>query len=306
MTLRRQVTTAAAASAASGVLRPPGGRLASRSGAVQRQEPGSGHRVRVALPGDIAKDGSPVWYSGGKLAADLSWPKLARPRTGPGPHPATRDGGGADRDLGPRRAQSPPGRRTHPRPSGNRPGRGRRRRVGGLRHAARGSRRARQPRPAAGRRCLRPGGPRALRSHPGPDPGRGQAAPRRPADRRAGLPHNEPRWPRSCWSSGWPPSPRRSRGCGGPAARRPGRRRARAAERLHAAADTPAGPGRSEPPRVLRPAALADASFPAPPRPFPADPGAATKAQASPARSSTVPPPWQHIITSPHRSLRRR
>jgi hypothetical protein len=30
----------------------------------------------VALPGDIAKDGGPVWYGGGKLAADLTWPKL--------------------------------------------------------------------------------------------------------------------------------------------------------------------------------------------------------------------------------------
>ena len=30
----------------------------------------------VALPGDTAKDGGPVWYGGGKLAADLTWPKL--------------------------------------------------------------------------------------------------------------------------------------------------------------------------------------------------------------------------------------
>jgi hypothetical protein len=32
----------------------------------------------VALPGDTAKDGGPVWYGGGKLAADLTWPKLRR------------------------------------------------------------------------------------------------------------------------------------------------------------------------------------------------------------------------------------
>jgi len=56
----------------------------------------------------------------------------------------------------------------------------------------------------------------------------------------------------------------------------------RAAERLHAAADTSEGPGRSEPPLVLRPAALADASFPAPPRPFPAEPVAATKRRPAP------------------------
>ena len=31
----------------------------------------------VALPGDRTRDGQPVWFGGGKLAADLSWPKLA-------------------------------------------------------------------------------------------------------------------------------------------------------------------------------------------------------------------------------------
>jgi hypothetical protein len=30
------------------------------------------------MPGDTGKDGNPVWYSGGKLAADLSWPKLTQ------------------------------------------------------------------------------------------------------------------------------------------------------------------------------------------------------------------------------------
>ena len=39
----------------------------------------------VALPGDRAGDGRPVWFGGAKLAADLSWPKLAHrwPVTGP-------------------------------------------------------------------------------------------------------------------------------------------------------------------------------------------------------------------------------
>ena len=32
----------------------------------------------VALPGDAAKDGAPVWFGGGKLAADLILPKLRR------------------------------------------------------------------------------------------------------------------------------------------------------------------------------------------------------------------------------------
>ena len=38
--------------------------------------PGQVTGYSVALPGDTAKDGGPVWYGGGKLAADLTWPKL--------------------------------------------------------------------------------------------------------------------------------------------------------------------------------------------------------------------------------------
>ena len=38
--------------------------------------PGQVTGYAVALPGDTAKDGGPVWYGGGKLAADLTWPKL--------------------------------------------------------------------------------------------------------------------------------------------------------------------------------------------------------------------------------------
>ena len=38
--------------------------------------PGQVTGYSVALPGDTTKDGGPVWYGGGKLAADLSWPKL--------------------------------------------------------------------------------------------------------------------------------------------------------------------------------------------------------------------------------------
>jgi len=37
----------------------------------------------VALPDDTAKTGEPVWYGGGKLAADLSWPKLQQRWTRP-------------------------------------------------------------------------------------------------------------------------------------------------------------------------------------------------------------------------------
>lgn len=37
----------------------------------------------VALPGDTAKDGSPVWYGGGKLGADLTLPRLRQRWTQP-------------------------------------------------------------------------------------------------------------------------------------------------------------------------------------------------------------------------------
>jgi hypothetical protein len=41
------------------------------------KNPGQVTGYAVALNGDVNKDGKPVWYSGGKLAADLTWPKLA-------------------------------------------------------------------------------------------------------------------------------------------------------------------------------------------------------------------------------------
>jgi hypothetical protein len=40
------------------------------------KSPGQVTGYSVALPGDTTKDGGPVWYGGGKLATDLSWPKL--------------------------------------------------------------------------------------------------------------------------------------------------------------------------------------------------------------------------------------
>jgi len=55
------------------------------------KNPGQVTGYSVALPGDTAKDGGPVWYGGAKLAADLSWPRLRQRwtplRAGPGrPH----------------------------------------------------------------------------------------------------------------------------------------------------------------------------------------------------------------------------
>jgi len=77
ITLRRQVTTAAAAAGSEGEFFA---RL-DQAGVLVRKRfsvksPGQVTGYSVALPGDTAKDGGPVWYGGGKLAADLSWPKL--------------------------------------------------------------------------------------------------------------------------------------------------------------------------------------------------------------------------------------
>jgi hypothetical protein len=47
------------------------------------RNPGQVTGYAVALPDDTTKDGEAVWYGGGKLAADLSWPKLAQRWTRP-------------------------------------------------------------------------------------------------------------------------------------------------------------------------------------------------------------------------------
>jgi hypothetical protein len=40
------------------------------------RNPGEITGYAVTLPGDTARGGGPVWFGGGKLAADLTWPKL--------------------------------------------------------------------------------------------------------------------------------------------------------------------------------------------------------------------------------------
>jgi hypothetical protein len=77
ITLRRQVTTAAAAANSADEFFT---RL-DQAGVLIRKRfsvtnPGQVTGYSVALPGDTAKNGGPVWYGGGKLAADLTWPKL--------------------------------------------------------------------------------------------------------------------------------------------------------------------------------------------------------------------------------------
>ena len=77
ITLRRQVTTAAASAGSEDEFfarLDQAGVLVRKRFSVKN--PGQVTGYSVALPGDTTKDGGPVWYGGGKLAADLSWPKL--------------------------------------------------------------------------------------------------------------------------------------------------------------------------------------------------------------------------------------
>jgi hypothetical protein len=94
ITLRRHVTTAAAGAGSEAEFFA---RLDSAGVLVRRRfstrTPGQVTGYAVALPGDTAKDGGPIWYGGGKLAADLTWPKLrhrwTQPRTAPSGEPLT-------------------------------------------------------------------------------------------------------------------------------------------------------------------------------------------------------------------------
>jgi hypothetical protein len=90
VTLRRQVTTAAAGA---GSEQEFFARL-DRAGVLARKRfsarnPGEVTGYAVALPGDTGKDGGPVWYGGGKLAADLTWPRISRRWTRPGTAPGS-------------------------------------------------------------------------------------------------------------------------------------------------------------------------------------------------------------------------
>jgi hypothetical protein len=84
VTLRRHVSTAAAAAASAedffARLDQAGVQVRLR---YSTRNPGQVTGYSVSLPGDTTKTGEPVWYGGGKLAADLSWPKLSRRWVGP-------------------------------------------------------------------------------------------------------------------------------------------------------------------------------------------------------------------------------
>jgi hypothetical protein len=76
--LRRQVTTAAAGAASQEEFfarLEAAGILVRKRFSVKDSGQVTGYSV--ALPGDTGKDGGPVWFSGGKLAADLTFPKLS-------------------------------------------------------------------------------------------------------------------------------------------------------------------------------------------------------------------------------------
>jgi hypothetical protein len=77
MTLRRAVSTAAAGASSEEEFFA---RLADSGVLVRKRlstrHPGEVTGYSVALPDDMTRDGSPVWFSGGKLAADLTLPKL--------------------------------------------------------------------------------------------------------------------------------------------------------------------------------------------------------------------------------------
>ena len=84
VTLRRHVSTAAASAGSTGEFFA---RL-DQAGVLVRlrcstRNPGQVTGYAVALPGDTARNGDPVWYGGGKLAPDLSWPKLQQRWTRP-------------------------------------------------------------------------------------------------------------------------------------------------------------------------------------------------------------------------------
>jgi len=77
VTLRRAVSTAAAGAASEeeffARLRETGVLVRTR---LSTRDPGQVTGYAVALGGDTARGGGPVWFGGGKLAADLSLPKL--------------------------------------------------------------------------------------------------------------------------------------------------------------------------------------------------------------------------------------
>ncbi len=95
VTLRREVCTAAAAAGSEqeffARLRAAGVLIHERHSTVN---PAEVTGYAVGLPGHTTRDGGVVWYGGGKLAADLTLPKLRARWTGAGPDHAAFSGAG--------------------------------------------------------------------------------------------------------------------------------------------------------------------------------------------------------------------
>jgi hypothetical protein len=90
VTLRREVCTAAAGARSEQEFFI---RLTEAGVAVRKRcsttHPGQVTGYAVGLPWHSARDGGIIWYGGGKLAADLTLPRLRRRWTGPGQEPGT-------------------------------------------------------------------------------------------------------------------------------------------------------------------------------------------------------------------------
>jgi hypothetical protein len=281
VTLRRQVITAAAGARNDTEFFA---RLEA-AGVLVRQRfstgnPGQVTGYAVALPGDAGRDGGPVWFGGGKLAADLSWPKLRTRWADPGgPFTATERNAlwdHAARSASQAAAQIRALAGTDPGAAADAAWA-----ASDTLHAAAaalGSRVLRQAADAYDRAARAP-----YARIPTPTPAGNSL--RRAARLIAAFAYltKDPSLAPVVLLT------RLASLAEAVAGLREAQQRAaqaagalRAAERLHAAAGIRAGPGRGAPPRVLSPAALAGASFPAPPRPVPADPPAPTRRSPAP------------------------
>ncbi len=68
-----------------------------------QRDPGQVTGYAVAKPGHVNCSGTPVWYGGGKLAADLALPKLRKRWLGAGPASTPRPRPGVRLTAGERR-----------------------------------------------------------------------------------------------------------------------------------------------------------------------------------------------------------
>ena len=230
VTLRRQVSTAAAAAGSEGEFfhrLDQAGLLVRKR--FSTRNPGQVTGYAVALPGDTTKNGDPVlvWRRETRSRLELAQAAAAvdpaagyaRPRA---PEPDRR---AAQCALGTRhpRCRRRHGADPHPGPDQSRCRR--RRCLGHLRYPARGRRHAGRPHPAPGRRRLRPRRPSALWPYPATISSREPAPPGRPAAVSVRLPDRRPlHGPDHAHHPAGRARRSRRRTPRRPAARRPGRR----------------------------------------------------------------------------------